>query len=287
MSKVDRVFQAVGLVARFDRRKALDLATELSDYIEKKRLRLFLEPVLAKYAKKTSASMPIEKMRTDLIITVGGDGTILSTCLRLPKPEPPILAINMGVRGFLTEVTPKDAFKAVDRCLEGDFTLERCLKLASFIGGKRLPDALNEVFITSHAPAKLLHMRVWKNGLMVADCRSDGAVIASQVGSTGYSLSAGGPVLDPELDAFVFTPICPLTVFHPIVFSGRSSVSVELLNPKKALVVVDGHHKAEIDPRNARITVARSEHESSFVRFKEDFYRRLKGRLLFSRGRGS
>jgi NAD+ kinase len=191
----------------------------------------------------------------------------------------------MGVRGFLTEAMPKDAFEAVDRCLEGNFSLERCFKLASFVGKTRLPDALNEVFITSLAPAKLLHMRVWKNGVPVADCRSDGAVIASQVGSTGYSLSAGGPVLDPVLDAFVFTPICPLTVFHPIVFSTKSSVSIELLSPKRALVVVDGHYQAEIKPREARITVVKSEYESSFVRFREDFYRRLKGRLLFSRGR--
>jgi NAD+ kinase len=281
------VLQTVGLVARVDKKKALDLAVELSHYIEKKGSTVLLEPVLSKHAKKPDAAIPLEKMKTDLIITVGGDGTILNTCLQIPKPEPPILAINMGVRGFLTEAMPKEAFEAVDKCLEGNFTLERCSKLASFIGKTRLPDALNEVFITSLAPAKLLHMRLWKNGVSVADCRSDGAVIASQVGSTGYSLSAGGPVLDPDLDAFVFTPICPLTVFHPIVFSAKSSISIELRNPKKALVVLDGHYRTEMIPKEARIVVFKSEHESSFVRFKEDFYRRLKGRLLFSRGKGS
>jgi len=281
------VFQTVGLVARVDRKKALDLAVKLSRYIEEKGLRVFLEPALAKHAKKLDASMPLAKMTPDLIITIGGDGTILNTCLQIPKPEPPVLAVNMGVRGFLTEVMPKDAFEAVDKCLEGSFTLERCFKLASFIGKKRLPDALNEVLITSLAPAKLLHMRVWKNGVSVADCRSDGAVIASQVGSTGYSLSAGGPVLDAGLNAFVFTPICPLTVFHPIVFSAKSSVDIELLNPKRALVVLDGHYRTEMNPQETRITVVKSEYESSFVRFKEDFYRRLKGRLLFSRGKGS
>lgn len=281
------VFQTVGLVARVDRKKALDLAVKLSRYIQKKGLTVFLEPALARHAKKPDASMPLERMKTDLVITVGGDGTILNTCLQIPKPEPPILAINMGVRGFLTEVSPKNAFEAVEKCLRGSFTLERCSKLASFIGKTRLPDALNEVFVTSLAPAKLLHMRIWKNGVPLADCRSDGAVIASQVGSTGYSLSAGGPVLDPGLDAFVFTPICPLTFFHPIVFSVKSSVSVELLNPKRALVVVDGNYTAEMKTRETRITVVRSEFESSFVRFREDFYRRLKGRLLFSRGRES
>lgn len=281
------VFKTVGLVARVDRKKALDLAIKLSRHMEKKGLTVFLEPALAKHAEKPEASTPLEEMKTDLIITVGGDGTILNTCLEIPKPEPPILAINMGVRGFLTEVMPKDALEAIDRCLKGNYTLERCFKLASFIGKKRLPDALNEVLITSLAPAKLLHMRIWKNGVPVADCRSDGAVIASQVGSTGYSLSAGGPVLDPDLDAFVFTPICPLTVFHPIVFSAKSSVSVELLNPKRAFVVVDGRYRVELNPEEARITVVTSEYESSFVRFREDFYRRLKGRLLFARGRGS
>ena len=281
------MFQTVGLVARVDRKKALDLAVKLSRYIEEKGLKVFLESALAKHAKKLDASMPLAKMTPDLIITIGGDGTILNTCLQIPKPEPPVLAVNMGVRGFLTEVMPKDAFEAVDKCLEGSFTLKRCFKLASFIGKKRLPDALNEVLITSLAPAKLLHMRVWKNGVSVADCRSDGAVIASQVGSTGYSLSAGGPVLDAGLNAFVFTPICPLTVFHPIVFSAKSSVDIELLNPKRALVVLDGHYRTEMNPQETRITVVKSEYESSFVRFKEDFYRRLKGRMFFSRGRGS
>ncbi|MGD8505866.1 MAG: NAD(+)/NADH kinase [Candidatus Bathyarchaeota archaeon] len=278
------MFQTVGLVARVDRKKALDLAAKLSSYLESKGLEVFLEPTLAKHAKKLNASMLLQKMKTDLIITVGGDGTILNVCLQIPKPEPPILTINMGVRGFLTEVMPKDAFEAVDNCLKGSFTLEHCFKLASSVGKTRLPDALNEVFVTSLAPAKLLHMRVWKNGAPVADCRSDGAVIASQVGSTGYSLSAGGPVLDPDLDGFVFTPICPLTVFHPIVFSAKSSVGIELLNPKRAVVVLDGHYRVDVNTKKTRIAVAKSKYESSFVRFTEDFYRRLKGRLLFSRG---
>lgn len=278
------MFQTVGLVARVDRKKALDLGVKLSRHIEEKGVTIFLAPALAKHANKLDAAMPLEEMKTDLIVTVGGDGTILNACLQIPKPEPPILAVNMGVRGFLTEVTPTDAFAAVDKCLEGSFTLERCLKLSSFIGGTRLPDALNEVLITSPAPAKLLHMRVWKNGVPLADCRSDGAVIASQVGSTGYSLSAGGPVLDPDLDGFVFTPICPLTIFHPVVFSAKSPISVELLKPKKAIVVVDGHYSTEMNPEEPRITVVESEYESSFVRFKGDFYSRLKGRLLFSRG---
>jgi len=274
----------VGVVARVDRKEAMKFATKLIAHLEEKGLSVFLEPKLAEHVKKTDAALPLEKMKTDLIVTIGGDGTILRTCLLIPKPEPPILAINMGVRGFLAEVTPKEGLDAVDRCLEGRFTLERCTKLAAFIGGTRLPDALNEVFITSYAPAKLLYMKIWKDGEAVTECRADGMVVASQAGSTGYSLSGGGPVLDPEVDAFVLTPICPLTVFHPIVFSAKSTIGIELLKPKRAVVVMDGHYRTGIEPKQPRITITKSEYESSFVRFKGNFYHRLKGRLLFSRG---
>ncbi len=276
------LFNAVGIIARVDQKKALDFAIELINHLEAKGLAISLEPRLAKYAKKTAAALPLKKMKTDLIITVGGDGTILRTCLLIPKPEPPILAINMGVRGFLAEVPPEKGIDAVDKCLEGEFHLEHCMKLSSSIGDTRLPDALNEVLITSHAPAKLLYVRIRKNERAVAECRADGMIVASQVGSTGYSLSAGGPVLDPDLDAFVFTPICPLTVFHPVVLSAENTVTIELLKPKRAVVVLDGHYRTEIEPKNPRIRVSKSEYDSSFVRFGDGFYRRLKSRLLFS-----
>lgn len=274
----------MGIIARVDRKKAMNFANKLIAHLEEKGLSVFLEPKLAEHTKKLGAALPLEKMKTDLIITIGGDGTILKTCLLIPKPEPPILAVNMGVRGFLAEVTPKEGLDAVNRCLEGRFTLERCMKLASSVGNARLPDALNEVFITSHAPAKLLYARIWKDGAEVAECRADGMIVASQVGSTGYSLSGGGPVLDPEVDAFVLTPVCPLTVFHSIVFPAKSTISIELLKPKKAVVVIDGHYKTSIKPSHPRITITKSEYESAFVRFKDNFYHRLKGRLLFSRG---
>jgi NAD+ kinase len=277
------LLNAVGVVARVDQKKALDLAAELTARVGAKGLSISLEPTLAKHAKMADVAVPLGKMKPDLIVTVGGDGTILRTCLLLPKPEPPLLAINMGVRGFLAEVPPEQAFEAVDRCLEGEFDLEHCMKLASWIGDTRLPDALNEVMITSHAPAKLLYAKIWKGDTAVAECRADGMIVASQVGSTGYSLSAGGPVLDPDLDAFVFTPICPLTVFHPLVFSAEEVITIELLKPRRAVVVLDGHYRAEVEPRNPRIKISKSEYESAFVRFGDGFYRRLKSRLLFSR----
>jgi len=273
----------VGIVARTDREDAVSVAAQIVNRFEKEKFNVLLEPDLAKFLNKHCNSTPLNKMRADLIVTIGGDGTILRTCLRISKPEPPILAIDMGVRGFLTEVTPERALEAVERYLKGDYTVERCSKIASFIGDERLPDALNEVFVTSRHLAKLLHVRVKKDGEVVMDCRADGVIMASQVGSTGYAFSAGGPIIDLDLDAFVLTPVCPITFIRPIVFSSSSEVTLELLKPKTAMVVIDGDYQREIGEKIPFITIKKSEYKSSFIRFEGSFYHRLKARLLFSR----
>jgi len=275
--------KVVGIVSRADKQEALELASKVVQRLESEGLSIVLEPALAAYVNRKTLAKPLEDMRVDLIVTVGGDGTILRTCLYIPKPDPPILPINMSVRGFLTEVPPEEALQAVERYLKGDYGLERCSKIASSIGEKRLPDALNEVFVTSRSLAKMIHLRVCKNGTRVADCRSDGIIVSSQVGSTGYSLSAGGPILDPDLDAFVLTPVCPLTYLRPIVFSANASLTVELLKPDRATVVIDGHYQAELSHEEPFIKMRKSEHQSVFVRFEDNFYDRLKERLLFPR----
>lgn len=278
--------KTVGIVARTDRNEAVKLASQLADRFELKGFKVLLEPSLAEQTSRTDNSVQLEGMKTDLIVTVGGDGTILRTCLRIPKPQPPILAIDMGVRGFLTEVPPDRALEAVDKYLRGSYSIERYSKLASFTGKVRLPDALNEVFVTSRHLAKLLHVRICKDDLAVADCRADGVIVASQVGSTGYAFSAGGPILDPKLDAFVLTPVCPVTFLKPIVFSSNSQVSMELLKPRVAAVVIDGDFQGEIGEKEPSILIKKSEYVSSFIRFEGDFYQRLKARLLFSREEG-
>ncbi|MEM3642178.1 MAG: NAD(+)/NADH kinase, partial [Candidatus Bathyarchaeia archaeon] len=237
------MLKSVGLVARFDKKKALKLAEDIADYLIKKGLEVQIENTLAEKVSVKGKTVPLENMRTDLIITIGGDGTILRTCVSIPKPEPPILAINMGVRGFLTEVEPKQAFNAIDKCLKGEFTTERCMKLSITANNEKFPEALNEVLVSTDEPAKLLYAKVFKDEKPILNMQADGLMIATQTGSTGYSLSAGGPVLDPDLDAFVLTPVCPLSIFHPIVFPADSSLTVNVVRPKKALVVVDGHYR--------------------------------------------
>ncbi|MGC9346132.1 MAG: NAD(+)/NADH kinase, partial [Candidatus Bathyarchaeales archaeon] len=117
------MFKSVGLVARFDRKKAIRLAEDLARHLRAKGLEVYVEDTLAKKMGAEEKTIPLERMKTDFIITIGGDGTILRTCVSIPKPETPILAINMGVRGFLTEVEPKEALATVDKCLKKEFTI--------------------------------------------------------------------------------------------------------------------------------------------------------------------
>ena len=281
MKKVKTLFESVGVIARFDKRIAIKLAKDLVKYLKATGLDVYVEDTLADKINIKEKSTALEKMKTDFVITIGGDGTILRTCVSIPKPEPPILAINMGVRGFLTEVDPKQAFAAVDKCLKGRFTIEKCMKLSITIDNQKFPDALNEVLISAGEPAKLLYARILKGKEMILDCQADGLMVSTQTGSTGYSLSAGGPVLDPGVNAFVLTPVCALSVFRSIVFPADSSLTVDVIRPRKVLVVVDGHHRQIISSKIPSLTVTRSKYETSFIRFKENFYNRLRSRLLF------
>jgi NAD+ kinase len=275
------VFKSVGIVARYDKKPALALADELAGYLQKRNLQVFMEDTLEGKVENQTKKIPLKDMKTDFVITIGGDGTILRTCINIPKPEPPILAVNMGVRGFLTEVEPKDACSAMDRILKGEFKIEKCSKLVAYADGETLPDALNDVVVSGAEPAKILYMQISKEGQPIMKCEADGLIVSTQTGSTGYSLSAGGPVLDPLVDAIVLTPICSLTTFRSMVFPANSKITIESLRPKEMLVLVDGNYRKLVPAKNPTVTVARSKNVTSFIRFKEDFYGRLQSRLLF------
>lgn len=275
------MFQKIGIVTKPDREEALRLADKIGRHLQSRGMVVVLESELAKLKRGTLRLSPLNQMRTDLIVTIGGDGTILKTCLSIPRPETPILAINMGERGFLTETRPEEALSAIDRCLEGDYVLEKCFKLSSSIEKKTLPDALNEILVASKTPSKMLALKALTDSLPIIECHSDGLIISTPTGSTAYSLSAGGPVLDPCLEAFALTPVCPLTPTRPIVVPSKNTVRIELLKPgSEAHVVVDGQYETKMTAEDSMI-VRKSEHHTNFVRFGESFYRRFRSRFLF------
>jgi len=279
------VFKSAGIVARYDKEKALQLTEELSMHLNSKGIEVFIEDTLADKIEVQAKAVPLKEMKTDFIITIGGDGTILRTCLNSPKPEPLILGINMGVRGFLTEVEPNEACKAVDRILRGDFRIEKSTKLSAKIGEETLPDALNDVVISAGEPSKILYTEICKDGKSILKCQADGLIVATQTGSTGYSLSAGGPVLDKKMDAILVTPICALTVFRSLVFPTDSEITLNVIRPKQMLVMIDGNYHHMKSEKELTVKVTKSKNVSNFIRFENDFYDRLSCRLLFQGSR--
>jgi NAD+ kinase len=274
------VLQKVGLVARYDKKPALKLSEDLAKYLKNEGLKIYVEDTLKGRVEIEEEFIPLSKMNTDFIITIGGDGTILRTSIYAPKPEPPILAINMGVRGFLTEVEPKKACEAIEKILRGDYRVEKSTKIAVSIDKESLPDGLNDVVLSAGEPSKILYTQIYKDGKPILRCQADGLIMATQTGSTGYSLSAGGPVLDREVDSFVLTPICSLTVFRSLVFPTNSTITFKVIRPKDILILIDGNYRRLTESQQI-ITVKKAKNVTSFIRFEGDFYDRLRSRLLF------
>ena len=275
------MFKSVGLVARYDQKAALKLTDKLADYLAKRGLKVYVEDSLSDKVNAHYEFVPLSEMKTDFIITIGGDGTILRTAINVPKPEPPILAVNMGVRGFLTEVEPENAIEAIERILKGDYKIEKCAKLCVTAGEGNIPDALNDVVISAGEPSKILYAEIRKDDKPILKCQADGLIVATPTGSTGYSLSAGGPVLDSEVNAFVITPICSLTVFHSLVLPADCEITLNALRPNNMYVLIDGNYRKLITEDEPSVKIAKSKNVTSFIRFETGFYDRLRNRLLF------
>jgi NAD+ kinase len=278
---VEKVFKNVGLVARYDQKSALKLTEKLAGYLAKKGLKVYVEDSLTDKVVPDYEFVPLSEMKTDFIITIGGDGTILRTAITIPKPEPPILAVNMGVRGFLTEVEPENAIESIDQILIGDYKIEKCTKLCVTAGEEILPDALNDVVISAGEPSKILYAEIRKGDKPILKCQADGLIVATPTGSTGYNLSAGGPVLDSEVNAFVITPICSLTVFHSLVLPADCTITLNALRPNNMFVMIDGNYRKLITEDDPSVNISKSKNVTSFIRFETDFYDRLRNRLLF------
>ncbi len=264
------LFNTVGVVSRLDNKTALDLAFKIYQYLCNKNLEVVPE---ADFAKKLSLmnSSPLSKMNVELIITVGGDGTVLKTCMLIPKTETPILAINMGRRGYLTEVGSADAIDAIQKCLCGKYRIEEHNKLSVVFENKKLIDGLNEVLIASIMPWKMLDFEVSLNEDQFLSSRADALIIATSTGSTAHSLSAGGPIVHSSLNTFVLVFVCPSEPMPPIVLPNDGSLEVKTKNPKlKALITVDGRYQKRIEPEQ-KLVIRKSEHMATFIRFGKSY----------------
>ena len=276
----------IGVVSRPDRKQAADVVGQVVKFLETKGVEVMVETDTALMMDSPVESVDLGRIEADFMVTIGGDGTILRTAMLLNNPGIPILGVNMGSRGFLTEIYPDEVEAALETMLLGDYGVEECVKVSSrsLDTGDTYPDALNEVLVSSSMPSKMLDMRLSIDGVHIMDIQADGAMVATPTGSTAYNLSAGGPIVETSVEAMILTTICPYSYFRSIVVPLDSRITVELIKPKaEGIVIADGREYAPIKPLSS-VEIWKSEHTTKFVRFKP-FYERLERRLVFQRVR--
>lgn len=221
----------------------------------------------------------MEATKVDFMVSVGGDGTILRTIHKMADPVP-ILGINMGTLGFLVDVEPKDAIATLEHLLSG-FDVDLRSRLKVVLNEKSLPPATNEVALLTASPAKMIEFEIMVDGSLMEDFRADGVIIATSTGSTAYAMSAGGPIVDPRVDAIVLVPMAPFKLSsRPWVIPGGSIIEVKLKLPmKEALVVVDGQSTTTISV-NDTVVISKAETPARFVKVGRDgFYAKVKSKL--------
>lgn len=271
----------IGIVSRYDQQDALDMVRNIYDTFEQK-VEIYLSPKTGAHLGITNNLLPVGKMRESgvgLIISVGGDGTVLRNISKMKDPLP-VLGINMGTLGFLVDVPPEDAIKDIEDVLKG-FTYTERSRLSVCLNGERLYDATNEIVLITARPAKILTFRITIDDSQIEDVRADGVVLATPTGSTAYAMSAGGPIVDPRVDASIIVPLAPFKLSsRPWIVPGDSILKVEMIVPEKeAAIVIDGQHSYNMK-ENDVVTITKAENPARFVSSSiNGFYEKVETKL--------
>ena len=214
----------------------------------------------------------------DLILVLGGDGTLLQAAADLADSHVPFLGINLGTLGFLTEVNKNDIETALARILEGEYEIEKRMMLVGVSydrqGEKDNTRALNDIVITRKGSLQIIKFNISVNGQFLHKYHADGMIVATPTGSTGYNLSAGGPVVDPKAQLIVLSPICPHSMQHSsIVLSPEDEVTIEIETghdgaDQEVEAIFDGSHRVSLFTGD-KIVIKRSEKTTGIMKLNQ------------------
>lgn len=279
-----------GLILKRGKREALSLAREILNWAASQRTEVHLDPESAKAVGLPERAVPLEEIgrRIDLMLVLGGDGTMLAAARMLAGSNVPILGVNLGGLGFLTTVSANDLTRCLGEALQGKLKIEDRMMLVARVlrRGEEVckHTVLNDVVIHKGELARMIELELRIDSERVTEMMADGLIFSTPTGSTAYNLSAGGPILYPTERAIVITPICPHTLSNrPLIISADSVVEVEGgEGGEERLLTLDGQQGVRLEMGD-RVEVKRAEFPSRFVSSPEKtFYEILRTKLSWA-----
>jgi NAD+ kinase len=280
----------IGVIVNTKRPRAPQVLDELKQLAEKHRFALYAED--AAMAEALGAELiPVETFgkKVDVVLALGGDGTVLYTSRALHGSNVPIMGINLGSLGFLTSVGDTEIADALDAIAQKNYKVSNRLvaECRIFQNGNPVGEecALNDIVLGWGASSRISTLKLSIDGEPVSSFMCDGMIVSTPTGSTGHSLSAGGPILHPGIGGFGINVICPHTLgTRPLVVPETSQIEIEVVNATKELILsIDGQDEYKVE-RGGRIEICKSPHEARFLQLKDHSYFSVLSQKLHWRG---
>ena len=279
--------KTIAIFPNTKKEKVREVLDWLIPYFEERNVRVVIPEKRAAEANYPELAGDLGKLKASIscCITLGGDGTMLSVARTIAAYGIPIFGVNLGTLGFLTEVEVSNLHEAVEKIVTGRYTVEDRLMLDCWLvknGEKQfISSALNDVVITKGAISRIIRVKLFIEDVLAAEYPADGLIVATSTGSTGYSLAAGGPVVNPNIDVVILTPICAHTLYsRPMVISDKEEVKVALQSSHNNIILtVDGQI---VHPLNASdlVIIKPSPHKAKFLVLGEThYYTKLRSKL--------
>jgi len=276
----------IGVIVKSQHPMSRDALSGVKDWLTARGIEVLLDAAMAKIVGASSDMTPQEVVaQADMVVVMGGDGTLLAVARLIGERDIPILGVNFGGLGFLTDITFEELYPTLEAILAGDFRTEERFKIDIDLvrGGKVVEThtGLNDVVINRGHLARMLNLKISVDDIFVTNYRADGLIISTPTGSTAYSLAAAGPIIYPTTEAIVLAPICPHNLTNrPIVLPDKVSVQVALnTREEDVMVTVDGQVGFPLY-HGDQIAVRKSLSKTTIVQsFKKNYYQVLREKL--------
>ena len=263
------------LVSRIDNPDAISYSRKVKEVLEQDGVEVSFDEDTAAILGENG--LPLADTAADVVLVVGGDGTILRTIQQMRHPVP-VIGINRGEVGFLADLDPAEAIDFV-RTLPRGFSVEERMRITLLKDGIRLGTALNEALIVTTRPAKMLRFSILVDGITTEQFRADGLLISTPTGSTAYAMSAGGPIVDPRIQGFILVPLAPyLLSSRPHIISSNRRLEVRLESTKPANLVLDGQQTIELGI-SMTLEVKPAEYPAKFIDVGRNFFEKVDNKL--------